>query len=185
MPLDFPLNPVNGQVYENFYYDSTLPGWRNAGTKNGLSQRMAALETAPNRILQVVHGYTSTIVSSSTTSWVDTTLSATITPKSTTSKILVIVSHGDLNIAPSGTIISAGFKLVRNTTDIISLAGLLGYSSSLFYVIPGPSISWYDSPATTSAVTYKTQFQNTAASAQVRLHNYGGTSTITLIELSQ
>lgn len=28
MALDFPANPVNGQVYDNFYYDSTMGGWR-------------------------------------------------------------------------------------------------------------------------------------------------------------
>lgn len=29
MPLDFPSNPVNGQVYDNFYYDSTMGTWRS------------------------------------------------------------------------------------------------------------------------------------------------------------
>lgn len=31
MALDFPTNPVNGQVYDNFYWDSTLSAWRATG----------------------------------------------------------------------------------------------------------------------------------------------------------
>lgn len=32
MALDFPANPVNGQVYDNFYYDSTMGTWRAQGS---------------------------------------------------------------------------------------------------------------------------------------------------------
>lgn len=28
MPLDFPSSPVNGQVYDNFYYDAEMEAWR-------------------------------------------------------------------------------------------------------------------------------------------------------------
>ena len=42
------------------------------------------------RILQVIQGTTSTRTSSSTTTYADTTLSASITPTSSSSKILVI-----------------------------------------------------------------------------------------------
>lgn len=28
MALDFPANPVNGQVYDSFYYDSSMGSWR-------------------------------------------------------------------------------------------------------------------------------------------------------------
>lgn len=32
MALDFPANPVNGQVYDNFYYDSAMGTWRAQGS---------------------------------------------------------------------------------------------------------------------------------------------------------
>ncbi len=32
MALDFPANPVNGQVYDNFYYDATMETWRAQGS---------------------------------------------------------------------------------------------------------------------------------------------------------
>ena len=34
MPLDFPANPVDGQVYDNYYYDSGMGTWRAYGTVN-------------------------------------------------------------------------------------------------------------------------------------------------------
>jgi microcystin-dependent protein len=34
MPLDFPNNPVDGQVYDNYYYDSVMGTWRAYGTVN-------------------------------------------------------------------------------------------------------------------------------------------------------
>ena len=46
MALDFPLNPTNGQVYENYYYDSSITAWRSAGSKTGVNQRTTALELA-------------------------------------------------------------------------------------------------------------------------------------------
>lgn len=32
MALDFPTSPVNGQIYDNYYYDSTMGTWRAQGS---------------------------------------------------------------------------------------------------------------------------------------------------------
>ena len=32
MPLDFPTTPVDGQVYDNYYYDAVMGTWRGYGT---------------------------------------------------------------------------------------------------------------------------------------------------------
>lgn len=37
MPLDFPSNPVNGQVYDNYYYDATMGTWRAQGSGAALN----------------------------------------------------------------------------------------------------------------------------------------------------
>ena len=31
MPLDFPSNPTNGQIYDNYYWDSSTSAWRASG----------------------------------------------------------------------------------------------------------------------------------------------------------
>lgn len=46
MALDFPSSPTNGQVYDNYYWDSSIQAWRSNGSKNGLSTRLAAEELA-------------------------------------------------------------------------------------------------------------------------------------------
>lgn len=37
MALDFPSNPVEGQVYGNFYWDSTMSAWRATGTVSAVT----------------------------------------------------------------------------------------------------------------------------------------------------
>jgi hypothetical protein len=44
MALNFPTSPTNGQVFDNYYYDSSISSWRSNGSKNGLSTRMATEE---------------------------------------------------------------------------------------------------------------------------------------------
>lgn len=46
MPLDFPSNPINGQTYDNYYWDASSNAWRSSGTKAGLQTRTTALELA-------------------------------------------------------------------------------------------------------------------------------------------
>lgn len=43
--FDFPTNPTNGQVYQNYYFDSSIGTWRNLGSKNALSSAVTALQT--------------------------------------------------------------------------------------------------------------------------------------------
>lgn len=45
MPLDFPANPTNGQIYEGFVYDSTLNSWESSSTVASLSARISAIES--------------------------------------------------------------------------------------------------------------------------------------------
>lgn len=37
MALDFPANPVDGQVYGNFYWDSSMSAWRATGTVSAVT----------------------------------------------------------------------------------------------------------------------------------------------------
>ena len=122
------------------------------------------LERAGN-ILQVVQGSTSTVVSVTNEAWTDTGLSATITPTSSTSKILVIISQ-QCQYYRTNDANGVGIRLFRNATvidnpPINSQGGLtdyLGISGSTTinrYLIYSRSV--LDSPGTTNAVTYKTQ----------------------------
>ena len=67
-------------------------------------------------VLQVVQGTDNSPANITSTSYVDTGLSASITPSSTSSKILVIVSHSAFVYAP-GAIPFAYLQLLRDSTD--------------------------------------------------------------------
>lgn len=137
------------------------------------------------RVLQVVHFTYNTSKSSSSTTLVDTDLAATITPSSSSSKVLVIFNHcGPLMTSASGNN-SLAILLLRGTTSLAQVtnrAGLLGSALDRYgYPITG---IYLDSPATTSATTYKTQFANFNAGASVTLQFQGEPSTMTLMEIS-
>jgi hypothetical protein len=73
-------------------------------------------------------------------------------------------------------------RLVRGATTVISLSGQL-YTNSLLELRGGASLSYLDSPATTSSTTYKVQFANGINAAEVSVQAYGS-STLTLMEIS-
>lgn len=61
MALDFPANPVNNQVYDNYYYDSLIGAWRGFGTgtpPNPLLNAIAKTSSASGVPL-TIQGYTS------------------------------------------------------------------------------------------------------------------------------
>ena len=135
------------------------------------------------RILQVVMGSTSTVTSNSTTTFADTTLTASITPQSSSSKVLVIVHHptvskqGDAN---SGV----GLRLLRGATNIATFGSGIGYSGTTTAMTGSCSFSYLDTPAVATATTYKTQFVNNANAASVTVQVNSTVSTIMLLEVS-
>jgi hypothetical protein len=135
--------------------------------------------TAPaggGKVLQVVQGTTTTATTIASTSFTDTSLTATITPSSATSKILVI-STQQVFYTRNASGIGISAKLLRGATVVYS-AGDNGYetnfiqapSAGTYYVRGVYSLNYLDSPATTSATTYKIQ-------AAVNDTSSGGTST--------
>jgi len=149
---------------------------------NSLSSVTALPAGVGGKVLQVVQGSTSTEVTHST-SYADTGLSASITPSSTSNKVLILVNQHCKAQGPNGV----SLKLLRDSTAIYTPA-----QSYSFYIdttdahIRGhQSFNYLDSPSSTSAITYKTQgikyrSDNTA-------HTQSGsrwTSFITLMEVS-
>jgi hypothetical protein len=120
------------------------------------------------RIGQVVTATTSTRTSSASAGWVDINgLSVTITPTSATSKILIVSSFGTETASGSSSLYFTGWiRLAKGATDITnSFVGgyypngpILNTASYDTY-----SIQYVDSPATTSATTYKMQMNNVFA----------------------
>lgn len=131
------------------------------------------------RILQVVQGTTTTVVGNSTTGYADTTLSASITPQSSTSKILVIYSQ---NCYSTGGTTGMGLRLLRGATTLDTLADIVyGTNSGL---LTHETVTYLDSPASTSALTYKTQFNRNSGGGIVYVQPNTNRSSILLFEVS-
>ena len=133
-------------------------------------------------------------------SYVDITgFSVSITPTSTSSKILVMVTIGALaNSGASGSIVN----LVRGTTTIVSnsaggatdtydawlVSGGQTYTNNNRFHRAGV-INYLDSPASTSALTYKCQLRTVSGSSTAYFNRWGvnedqaGVSSITVQEI--
>ena len=143
------------------------------------------IDTSTGKVLQVVHGSTSTQVISTATTMVDTNLTATITPSSATSRILVLFFQNGCDKSSPGTLTSMRLRLMRDATNVGQFAYFAGWTSTSSELkFANLSGSELDLPNTTSAVVYKTQFANeVAGSGQISVNN-NAKSSITLMEIS-
>ena len=131
-------------------------------------------------VIQVVMGESDTQTDTTSTSYVDSNLSATITPKFATSKILI---HLMTTVQQSGSRTRVTIHSSANGGGTIhgSSNGLQAFEGN--NVNMGCHLTILHSPNTTSAVTYKLQYLNTGGSqsfCQCAVHK----GTITLMEVS-
>ena len=136
------------------------------------------------KVLQVVQGTTTTQVVNSTNTPADTTLTATITPTLASSKILVLVAQNGLRKQAGNANNGMVINLFRGATNIANITGNGGWTNvSNENYFSNVSIDYLDTPNTTSATTYKTQFYNFQNSAAVSVQSNAEVSTITLLEI--
>jgi len=121
---------------------------------------VTAAKLASGAIVQVVQAV-KTDTASTSSSFADTGLSASITPSSSSSKVLVLCTLGGV----SGANTSFKGKLVRGSTDIFvgdsasnRPQASAGGQTSNNYEIQQLVMNFLDSPSTTSSTTYKAQF---------------------------
>ena len=151
----------------------------NNNTISAITALPAAISTG--KVLQVVQGTTATTVDHSTSSYADTGLSASITPSSSSNKVLVMIQQHCFFSGDNG----GSIKLFRGSTEI--------YTPPQTYAISGDGLSldfrnyhsfnYLDSPSSTSALTFKTQAR-TYNDVTFRTQPNGFTSFITLMEIA-
>jgi hypothetical protein len=135
------------------------------------------------KVLQVVSGSSSTQLETTSATYVDSGLTATITPTSASSKILVMVSMPTLVYVNSGAFASGGFQLLRAATSIATSVSAMRAGSSELELIGNETFLVLDEPATTSATIYKVQGRLNNGSL-IRMQSSNHLATITLIEVS-
>jgi hypothetical protein len=134
------------------------------------------------RVLQTVNVEYATQVSTSSSTLVTSGLAATITPTSTSSKILVQYSFACQKTGASSQN-SVGIQLRRGGSGIQTHTniGYMNLASELYMVVPG---IYLDSPATVSATTYTIFFSNPANVAAALAQPGSNPSNIILMEIS-
>ena len=133
-------------------------------------------------VLQVVNATYSVETSNSTSTYADTGLTATITPTSATSKILVLVSQ--VGLAKSNNE-GVRLRLLRGASTIVQIEASAAFTNTTTTNrVGGSSATFLDSPATTSATTYKTTFASSDNTASAQVQSGSTTSTITLMEIA-
>lgn len=135
-------------------------------------------------ILQVVTFTTTSGTATTSSTYQSTNLTASITPKLSTSKILILWTADiqTANVSASGV-----YSLFRGATDLDTSTNGFGYvryagSTTTVIHVPGSGM-YYDSPATTSATTYTMKVRSSDNVTNVVFGN--GQMSITLIEVAQ
>lgn len=135
-------------------------------------------------VLQVVQGTYATLVTNSTTTYADSGLTATITPTSATSKILVQVVT-NYRVHRLGSYGSGYINLVKNSTQLLEyIVGSYSTAGTEITATSVANINYLDSPATTSATTYKMQLKSGGNSATMETTEDNNLSTIVLLEIA-
>ena len=150
----------------------TIDASQNITTAN----RFAKASMPAGSVLQVIQGSYNTEFSTTSNTFADTGITASITPTSATSKILVFYSVGyliqDTNLG--------GLQLLRGATVLQSSIRAVASSTHASYM----HNEYLDSPATTSSTTYKIQANKNAGNAFITCWNAQQPSTITLMEIA-
>ena len=144
----------------------------------------ASLTAMPTgSVLQVVMGSTQSEVATTSTSLIDSGLSAAITPSSTSSKVLVI-AHQSFAKGAANTQIDA--NLLKGSSVVVNqwLNDDVRTADGTALYLPPAALVYLDSPSTTSATTYKTQFRNAAGTGQVSVNCNNGAAKIVLMEIA-
>jgi hypothetical protein len=143
------------------------------------------------KVLQVVYAsYSTDVTITSNGSYRDTGLEGTITPSAATSKVLIFTN---IPISWTRPARDGGLtvRLLRGATSVFEPAPTLTTEFFYFDASTGGNVlmkmqaglQYLDSPSTTSATTYKQQFNNTYATSTATAQQNAVTSTMILMEI--
>lgn len=122
-------------------------------------------------------------VSFTGSTFTDINLSASITPLSTSNKILVKCNFVAASNNSGAGSYALGLKILRGTTGIYETFRT-PWAGSVSAIGQMAHLEYLDSPATTSATTYKVQAKNGASSGNVTAHMGNSNAQIILMEIA-
>jgi len=141
------------------------------------------------KVLQVVQVEETSASTVTSLSYTDSNLTASITPSSTSSKVLVLVNQSISQYDVNSKQIGGGIRILRGTTTIyggvqpyhLYMQVPSGTNTQLYYLC---NLNFLDSPSSTSSITYKTQIRAYESGDTIRAQGDSMESTITLMEIA-
>jgi len=149
----------------------------NLGRSSGL---IKAISGGGGKILQVVGSTDNTETTHNSTSYTDSGIDVAITPSASTSKIYIICT--------GGTFLEDGYiwfaTLFRDSTDLDpGSVGMTGLNSQTGDLYLGLSLSWLDSPSSTSEITYSLRVKAQTSGKRLDTCPGAALSSITAFEI--
>jgi len=135
-------------------------------------------------LLQVVVANTGSEITNSSNTFVDTNLTATITPKSASSRIVVFISQNGLQKTGEFADNSLSLRLVFPNVTTAGFGALHILTGTSLRLIGATSFAASYSPNSLSAQTFKTQFANFVNGASVTCQVFATQSSIVLMEIA-
>jgi hypothetical protein len=134
------------------------------------------------KVLQVIQDtLVGQISTTSGGSYVDTGLEVTITPSSASNKILIMASCMQVTKAAGYSNACGDIALFRGASEILAVGGeRIAFTNTTSLNSVG-SVTWsyLDSPATTSATTYKVRYFTNVSAAPFYINYYDGSNDVT------
>lgn len=177
---------VTANAYVVLGYVTYESGLATAGTWSAAPTRVQVYTPdvpLPGRVVQHVWASHSTAAPSASATLADTGLTATVTPMSAANKVLATVHQNGCRKTTNDTALRVVlFRAASNIAELATEACSTGGAGALD--IGSISTALMDSPATTSATIYKTQFASTSGLATVTVQAASSVSTILLQEIA-
>jgi hypothetical protein len=151
----------------------------DSSTATGLAW---AAPAGGGKVLQVVSAVYSTQASTTSTSYQDSGLTASITPSSASSKVLVLTTNSFYIDRQSAGQVLGKMNIVRGATQIFE-HNQIGSGDADSFLVSSVSFSYLDSPATTSSVTYKQQYARVMNAGTVYVQFNSSNASIILMEI--
>jgi hypothetical protein len=156
-----------------------MPLVLNSSSITGLSPVGGLSSPQTGSVLQVIQTTYDSSSSASTSTFVDSGITASITPKFSTSKILVTVYLGMCTKSANDT--QLNLRIQRSGSTIFSAAAM--NPGNTVALTENPTLVYLDSPSTASSITYSVQLGNRDNAGGVGV-NANGTATMTLMEIA-
>ncbi|MBU6346296.1 MAG: hypothetical protein KGR70_13490 [Cyanobacteria bacterium REEB494] len=138
--------------------------------------------------MQVVQDLLDGLIQTTSTTYADTGLTVSITPSSATSKILIMAAMQGVTKTSGNSQTKIKIRLLRDSTTLQNTGERVAYTNSDgTNAVGSHTIIYLDSPATTSALTYKIQYASGTSGQTVYINDYEATdnnrSSIIVMEI--